>query len=78
MPPREMLLQRLGQALAQTSRQVNTLERRLTPGLTSQVLRVRRTLEEREREEHFRLRRMKSRLAAGRERWESEESRSLL
>ena len=58
--PREMLLQRLGQALAQTTRQVNTLERRLAPGLTSQVVHVRRTLEEREREERFRLRHVRA------------------
>ena len=57
--PREMLLERLGQALAQTSRQVNTLERRLTPALTGQVARVRRALEEREREEHYRLRQVR-------------------
>jgi V/A-type H+-transporting ATPase subunit D len=54
--PREMLLQRLGQARAQTSRQVNTLERRVAPALASRVAAIRRTLEEREREEHARLR----------------------
>jgi V/A-type H+-transporting ATPase subunit D len=54
--PREMVLRRLGQALAQTSRQVHTLEQRLAPGLESQMLVVRRTLEEREREERLRLR----------------------
>jgi V/A-type H+-transporting ATPase subunit D len=55
--PREMLLRRLGEALAQTSRQVNTLERRLVPGLEGQIGGVRRALEEREREEHLRLKR---------------------
>jgi V/A-type H+/Na+-transporting ATPase subunit D len=55
--PREMLLRRLGEALAQTSRQVNTLERRLAPGLEEQIGGVRRALEEREREEHLRLKR---------------------
>jgi len=53
--PREMLLRRLGEALARTSRQVNSLERRLTPELRGQLLAVRRTLDEREREEHVRL-----------------------
>jgi V/A-type H+/Na+-transporting ATPase subunit D len=53
--PREMLLRRLGEALAQTSRQVNSLEHHLTPELKQQLLTVRRTLEEREREEHVRL-----------------------
>ena len=53
--PREMLLRRLGEALARTSRQVNSLERRLAPQLRGQLLAVRRTLDEREREEHVRL-----------------------
>lgn len=53
--PREMLLRRLGEALAKTSRQVNSLEHHLTPDLQRQLLVVRRTLDEREREEHVRL-----------------------
>jgi H(+)-transporting ATP synthase subunit D len=61
--PRELLLQRLGQALAQTSRQVNTLERRLTPELRADLTRIRAVLEEREREEHVRLGRLKRRHA---------------
>jgi V/A-type H+-transporting ATPase subunit D len=52
---REMLIRRLGEALAQASRQVHTLERRVTPSLEQQMGVVRRTLEEREREEHLRL-----------------------
>lgn len=58
--PREMLIRRLGEALAQTSRQVNTLERRLAPALRADVTGMRRTLDEREREERLRLRRLKS------------------
>jgi H(+)-transporting ATP synthase subunit D len=58
--PREMLLRRLGEALAQTSRQVNTLERRLAPALRAAVTGIRRTLDEREREERLRLQRLKS------------------
>lgn len=54
--PREMLLRRLGEALSQTSRQVNTLEQRLAPGLEGQMHRVRGALDEREREERLRLR----------------------
>jgi V/A-type H+/Na+-transporting ATPase subunit D len=53
--PREMLLRRLGEALSQTSRQVNSLEHHLTPDLRRQLLAVGRTLDEREREEHVRL-----------------------
>jgi len=52
---REMLIRRLGEALSQASRQVHTLERRVAPTLLSQMGSVRRTLEEREREEHLRL-----------------------
>jgi V/A-type H+-transporting ATPase subunit D len=55
---REALLARLGAALARTSRQVNTLERRLTPSLAETRTRIRRTLDEREREEHLRLERL--------------------
>jgi vacuolar-type H+-ATPase subunit D/Vma8 len=53
--PREMLLRRLGQALAQTSRQVHSLEHRLSPRLREDIARVRQVLEEREREERLRL-----------------------
>jgi vacuolar-type H+-ATPase subunit D/Vma8 len=52
---RELLLQRLGSALTKTSRQVNTLEQRVTPTLLQAVIRTRRDLEERERDEHARL-----------------------
>lgn len=58
--PREMVMRRLGEALAQTSRQVHTLERRLAPALGATVTSIRRTLDEREREERLRLTRMKS------------------
>lgn len=57
--PREMLIRRLGEALAQTSRQVNTLERRLAPALRASVTGMRRALDEREREERLRLKRLK-------------------
>jgi len=53
--PREMLLRRLGEALAQASRQVNTLERRLLPALRREATGVRRVLDEREREDRLRL-----------------------
>lgn len=53
--PREMLIRRLGEALAQTSRQVNTLERRVAPALAAEMTAVRRALDEREREERLRL-----------------------
>lgn len=56
--PREMLIRRLGEALSQTSRQVNTLERRVAPALRLQLGAVRRTLDEREREERHRLKQL--------------------
>ncbi len=55
---REALLTRLGAALARTSRQVNTLERRLAPSLAATRTWIRRTLDQREREEHLRLQRL--------------------
>ncbi len=54
--PRELLLQRLADALARTSRQVNTIEQRLAPGLRADIAGIAATLEEREREERLRLR----------------------
>ncbi len=53
--PRELVLRRLGAALAQTTRQVNTLEQRVTPALEARLDAIGRALEEREREEHTRL-----------------------
>ena len=55
---REALLRRLAEALSRTSRQVNTLEQRLGPELEAQRAGIRRTLDEREREEHLRLQRL--------------------
>jgi V/A-type H+-transporting ATPase subunit D len=55
---REALLRRLGDALARTTRQVNSLEHRVAPELGAQVTAMRRTLDEREREEHYRLQRL--------------------
>lgn len=62
--PRELLLLRLGQALSRTSRQVNVLEQRVSPRLRSQLAAVRRRLEEREREEHVRLERLRGKKSA--------------
>lgn len=61
--PREMLIRRLAEALAQTSRQVNTLDRRVAPALRDQLATMRRALEEREREEHLRLKHLARRRA---------------
>jgi H(+)-transporting ATP synthase subunit D len=53
--PQEMLLRRVGEALARTSRQVHTIERRVAPQLERDIARVRQILDEREREERLRL-----------------------
>lgn len=55
----ELTLRRLAQALARTSRQVNTLERRVSPLLGNDIRRIREVLEEREREDHTRLKRIR-------------------
>lgn len=60
----ELLLRRLAEALKRTSRQVNTLEQRVAPGLRTEVRRVRALLEEREREDHARLKHLRQRRAA--------------
>ncbi|GIW53584.1 MAG: hypothetical protein KatS3mg081_2939 [Gemmatimonadales bacterium] len=54
----EVLMRRLGTAVSQVSRQVNTLEKRVAAILESQERTLRRALEEREREEHSRYRRL--------------------
>ncbi len=56
--PREFLMRRLGHELSRATRLVNTLEQRVAVGLTSDLSHIRRTLEEREREEHLRLKRL--------------------
>lgn len=58
---RELLLRRLGEALAQTSRQVNVLDKRLAPRLSGQLRELQRALGEREREERVRQLRMAKR-----------------
>jgi V/A-type H+-transporting ATPase subunit D len=57
----ELLLRRLAEALTRTSRQVNTLERRVTPEVAAVVRRVRGLLDEREREDHARLKHLMER-----------------
>lgn len=52
----EARAERLGQALARTSRQVETLDRRVAPHLRQAIRGVRRVLDEREREDKMRRR----------------------
>jgi V/A-type H+/Na+-transporting ATPase subunit D len=63
--PREQRVRRLSDAVATTSRRLRTLEQRVAPALQSQIVRVRRDLDEREREERLRLQRLVTKRASG-------------
>jgi H(+)-transporting ATP synthase subunit D len=56
--PEEHLMRRLGQALARTTRLVNTLEQRVATILDADLAAIERTLDEREREEQRRIKRL--------------------
>jgi V/A-type H+-transporting ATPase subunit D len=60
--PREQRVRRLGDAVSRTTRQMRTLEQRVAPTLEAQITRVRRQLDERDREDRLRLKRLSSRL----------------
>ncbi|MBI5788482.1 MAG: V-type ATP synthase subunit D [Candidatus Schekmanbacteria bacterium] len=55
----EVHLKRLGQEIKKTSRRVNALEQTLVPRLTSQTRFIKNALEERAREDTFRLKHIK-------------------
>lgn len=57
--PREQLVRRLGDAVSRATRQMRTLEQRVAPALEGQVSRVRRELDEREREDRLRLKHLR-------------------
>ncbi len=56
---RELHVRALGQALARTTRQLHTLEQRVAPELRARIAAIARALDEREREEHTRLRQLR-------------------
>ena len=58
---REQQIQRLGEAVARSTRQLRTLEQRIEPALRARIAWVRSTLDEREREEHVRLKHLRRR-----------------
>ncbi len=60
----EIRLKRLGEEIRKVSRRVNALEQFLIPGLTGEIRAINEALEEREREDHFRLKRIKTRRQA--------------
>lgn len=62
---REMLLRSLARALRRTTRQLNTLEQRIIPDLESEIDEIERVLDEREREEHVRVRQLLRRRGRG-------------
>jgi vacuolar-type H+-ATPase subunit D/Vma8 len=53
-------------ALSRTTRLVNTLEQRIAVRLVADLVAIRRTLNEREREEHLRIKRLIARRHAAR------------
>lgn len=57
--PMELKLRALAEDMRKTSRRVNALEQRLLPQLDSQVRYIRNALDQREREDIFRLKRLK-------------------
>ena len=60
LAPLEASLKRLGSEVRKTTRRINALEGMLMPRLKDEIRFIRSTLEEREREDNFRLRRIKS------------------
>jgi V/A-type H+-transporting ATPase subunit D len=61
--PLDRKLERLAEEIRKTSRRVNALEQRLLPSLTEQVQYIRGVLDQREREDVFRLKRLKQKRA---------------
>lgn len=57
--PKQQKLTRLAEEIRKTSRRVNALEQRLLPSLNEQVRYIRGVLDQREREDVFRLKRIK-------------------
>ncbi len=60
MAPTEVKLKRLGEEIRKTTRRVNALEEMIIPRYEDQITYIRQTLEEREREDLFRLKRIKA------------------
>ncbi len=61
--PLDRKMRRLAEEIRATSRRVNALEQRLLPELNEQVAFIRGTLDQREREDVFRLKRLKKKHA---------------
>lgn len=61
----EQRLRRIGDAVAEESRHLRTLEHRVAPSLEHQITALKRALQEREREEYLRLKHLQARRSAG-------------
>jgi V/A-type H+-transporting ATPase subunit D len=57
----EQRLRRIGEAVAEESRHLRTLEQRVAPSLKEQIGMLKRALQEREREEYLRLKHLQAR-----------------
>ncbi len=60
LAPMEIRLKKLGEEIKKTTRRVNALEQKVIPELRQQTKFIRQVLEDREREDKFRLKRLKS------------------
>lgn len=58
--PLEIKMKRIGEEIKKTTRRVNALEQKIIPEMKEQIAYIRRTLEDREREDKFRLKRLKA------------------
>jgi len=56
----EIMLKRLGEEIRRVSRRINALEQTVIPSLTSRIRTMQETLQEREREDLFRLKHIKN------------------
>jgi len=65
LAPLEASLKRLGREIQKTTRRINALEIMLVPRLREEIGFIRSALEEREREDNYRLRRIKSKKESG-------------
>lgn len=57
--PLEIKMKRIGEEIKKTTRRVNALEQKIIPEIKEQISYIRRVLEDREREDKFRLKRLK-------------------
>ncbi len=60
---RELHLARLGEEIQETSRRINALEQLLLPSLAAEAARIEAALDERDREDAVRLKRLRSKRA---------------